>query len=189
MLPSTEAQTATSPGAEAPPTPAQPTSAQVPIEPRTPVTAYCIPFIERRSTGCLLNVVQAAPGSILVFRLTTPVNESVNVVVTLEPSKTYGHLHYTLDSSLEEQANLTGTVEYEGHPEQTWPVTAADPHAVTHRPRDHMELNGVRWMVVSTVVHLGDGETIVMRALKLDPNQQSEHHHGDGHVYYPVRLD
>ena len=60
-------------------------------------------------------------------RLTTLVNESMDAVVTLEPSKTYAHLHYTLEASLEEQANLTGTVEYEGHRGQTWPVTAADP--------------------------------------------------------------
>lgn len=117
-------------------------------------------------------MVQAARGSSVLFRLTSTAGESAEAVVKLNSTETYAHRRFILANSKLHQANLTGTVEYEGQPEQTWPLTeAVPPHVrVLSRVRERLRVEGQRWYRITTVVYTQDGERTALESYELDPH-------------------
>ncbi|KAK2080147.1 hypothetical protein QBZ16_002543 [Prototheca wickerhamii] len=78
--------------------------------------------------GCFAKVASAAPGSRILFRLTSTVAGKFGVkVLQLEPTLTWGGAFYTVTGSDPPDTNFTGTVEYVNMPGTKWDVTAYDP--------------------------------------------------------------
>ena len=91
------------------------------------IKAYCLPFSEEDGTGCILKVVNAEPGSSILFHLTSSEGERADVVVQLKPDATDGYLRYVLPNSIKTQAAFVATAEYVGYPDWAWRAGAMDP--------------------------------------------------------------
>ena len=114
-------------------------------------------------TGCLLKVAKAEAGSSLVFKLDSQAGERVVSTAQLGKDKTMWHELYYLPNSEISLSKLPGTVQYQGAPECTWPLSAEDPSVkkvfvsiyftITHTsPRRRYD-----W-----VVPVGDGQTVTL---------------------------
>lgn len=169
------------PGTGVPPAPQTSTPSTPPptsppfATPLPPVTAYCIPMTDDLiGSGCLLHVAQAAPGSSVLFRLTSSVGERADVPVKLADGQTYGHETFLIPEPKVYQANLTGTVEYEGQPGQTWPVTAADPGArLLFKSRVWVPRHLRNWVQYKVEVTITPREKILVHYFMFDPSPWS----------------
>ena len=125
-------------------------------------------------SGCLLHVAQAAPGSSVLFRLTSSAGERADVPVKLADGQTHGHESFLIPESKVYQANLTGTVEYEGQPERTWPVTASDPDArLLFKSRVWVPRHMRDWVQYKVEVTITPREKILLHYFMFDPSAWS----------------
>ena len=68
----------------------------------------------------------------MVFRLISTMGENVTAVVRLDDHATMGGYRYNTQLERTLPLAFEGTVEYEGYPSRTWPVSGNDPTAVLH---------------------------------------------------------
>ena len=76
----------------------------------------------------MVKVADASAGERVLFRLRSQDGQQGTAVVNLEPGKTMGgYLWIFTPKVLTDHVKFTGTVEYEGRPEQTWTIESQDP--------------------------------------------------------------
>ncbi|KAK2078333.1 hypothetical protein QBZ16_004202 [Prototheca wickerhamii] len=109
-------------------------------------------------------------GSSVLFRLTSSAGERADVPVKLADGQTHGHESFLIPEPKVYQANLTGTVEYEGQPERTWPVTASDPDArLLFRSRVWVPRHMRDWVQYKVEVTITPREKILLHYFMFAP--------------------
>ena len=143
-----------------PPTSASPGTSDNPL---SPIEAYCLPFVDDAGTGCLLKVTDAAAGSTVLFHLTSSTGQRANVAVALAPTESFAYQRFYIADSAEHQALFTGSVEYEGRPEQRWAVIWLDTadNVVAWKKMFRQEM-GRTWYLYRTLVTFHNGSTTTL---------------------------
>ena len=122
-----------------------------------PIRAYCVPAytIDTFIGGCVLKVETAAPGAGFVFRIVTSGGAAINI--TLQPApESLGEAYFqALPDMLKGHNNVSGTVEYAGWPEETWPLLTENPRTIVsmyhEKPMDEdetcMKTYRMKWLI------------------------------------------
>ena len=132
------------PPPDSPHPPPSPPSPSLSDPPSTPIIAYCIPYTDHWSTGCIIKVVEAQLGTDIVFRLESTEGERAQVLMDMHDGPPYRYREVQLPGSILPQANLSGTVEYVGLPHYKWEVGAMDPSATVTKTNQNVILRDGR---------------------------------------------
>ena len=112
--------------------------------PSTPIIAYCIPYTDEYSTGCIIKVVEVQLGTDILFRLESTAGEHAQVPMDMHHATPFTDLEFGLYKSILPQASLSGTVEYVGMPQYKWKVGTMDPSATVTKTNQILRLRDGR---------------------------------------------